>query len=188
MKHLSLTLALSLASLFAAPCAQATMSPAQRYDADKKICARENSSTARMRCLRDASAEYDRNLRINNNRPYASSPIKNTCAVCAKVVSVRVMERQGKGSGLGVIGGGVAGALLGNQIGGGHGRQLATVAGAAGGAYAGNQVEKNMRATKVWIVSVQYENGGRRQFEFASNPHFSNGQLVRNHGNSIVRR
>lgn len=110
------------------------------------------------------------------------------CNDCAKVTSVRVVEKQGQGSGLGVIGGGVAGALLGNQVGSGHGRELATLAGAAGGAYAGNRVEKNMRTTREWNVAVQYENGNRRTFAFAQDPHLARGQSVRNRGNSIVRR
>lgn len=45
--------------------------------------------------------------------------------------------------------GGVAGGLLGNQIGGGTGRTVATIAGAAAGGYAGNQVQKNMQQKDV---------------------------------------
>jgi uncharacterized protein YcfJ len=41
--------------------------------------------------------------------------------------------------------GGLAGGLLGSQIGGGNGKTLATVAGAAAGGYAGNQVQKGMQ-------------------------------------------
>jgi uncharacterized protein YcfJ len=46
---------------------------------------------------------------------------------------------------VGSVLGAVAGGLLGNQIGGGHGKTLATVAGAAGGGYAGNKVQENMQ-------------------------------------------
>jgi uncharacterized protein YcfJ len=45
--------------------------------------------------------------------------------------------------------GGVAGGLLGHQIGGGRGKTVATVAGAAGGAYVGNQVQKSMQKSDV---------------------------------------
>lgn len=41
--------------------------------------------------------------------------------------------------------GGVAGALLGSQIGGGNGKTAATIVGAAAGGYAGNRVQKNMQ-------------------------------------------
>ncbi|MHA6205052.1 glycine zipper 2TM domain-containing protein [Dyella soli] len=47
--------------------------------------------------------------------------------------------------------GGVAGGLLGNQIGGGKGRTLATVAGAAGGAYAGKKVQENQQAKNTHV-------------------------------------
>jgi uncharacterized protein YcfJ len=49
----------------------------------------------------------------------------------------------------GTVIGGVAGALLGNSVGGGRGKTLTTVAGAAAGAYAGNQVQKNMQEKDV---------------------------------------
>lgn len=37
------------------------------------------------------------------------------------------------------------GVLLGNHVGGGHGKTLATIAGAVGGGYIGNEVEKRTR-------------------------------------------
>ncbi|MFM9890665.1 MAG: glycine zipper 2TM domain-containing protein [Rickettsiales bacterium] len=40
---------------------------------------------------------------------------------------------------VGTVGGGVAGALVGNQFGGGSGKTLATLGGAAGGAYLGHE-------------------------------------------------
>ena len=45
--------------LLASPVAQA-QSAAARYEADRKLCAEESSSSLRMQCLRDARAEYDR--------------------------------------------------------------------------------------------------------------------------------
>ncbi len=49
----------------------------------------------------------------------------------------------------GTVIGALAGAALGNQVGGGSGKKLATVAGAAAGGYAGNQVQKNMQQKDV---------------------------------------
>lgn len=46
----------------------------------------------------------------------------------------------------GMLLGGAAGALLGNQVGGGTGRTLATLAGAAGGAYAGDRMANSEQA------------------------------------------
>lgn len=107
------------------------------YNDDKKLCADAINSAARMQCLRDAKAEYDHavakakaNLAQNPGNT-SSAPVNNgLCPDCAKVTAVTVSEKEGEGSALGVIAGGVAGALLGNQVGGGTGRDLATIAGA----------------------------------------------------------
>ena len=64
---------------------------------------------------------------------------------CEQVVVQRKAPVQDEKRVAGTVLGGVAGALLGNQIGGGNGKKVATVVGAAGGAYAGNQVQKGMQ-------------------------------------------
>ncbi|MDC8757401.1 glycine zipper 2TM domain-containing protein [Janthinobacterium fluminis] len=166
---------------------------ATRYADDKKLCAEESSSSARMQCTRDAKAEYTKaqaNAKAalkagGADRPAAQAAI---CNDCGKVLSVNVSEKAGEGSALGLIGGGVAGALLGNQVGGGRGKDLATLAGAAGGAYAGNKVEQKMKASKIWTVAVQYENGAKADFNFDQDPGLAVGDRVKNAGNSIARR
>ncbi|MFA9216840.1 MAG: glycine zipper 2TM domain-containing protein [Sphingomonadaceae bacterium] len=161
---------------------------ATRYADDKKICAEESTSGARMQCNRDAKTEYDKGV------ANAKAALKNSagkaggyCADCAKVVSVHMNEKAGEGSALGVIAGGVAGALLGNQVGSGHGRELATVAGAAGGAYAGNKAEQKLKASKQWTVQVQYEDGKQASFHFDHDPGLLAGDRVKNANGSIVR-
>ncbi len=56
---------------------------------------------------------------------------------------------------IGTIGGAVVGGLLGNQIGGGRGRDLATVAGAAAGGYAGNRIQKHMQDKDTYTTTEQ---------------------------------
>lgn len=104
------------------------------------------------------------------------------------MVDVQVVEKKGEGSALGLIGGGVAGALLGNQIGAGRGKTLATIAGAAGGAYAGKKVEENVTATNVWQVSVRFDDGEEATYAFEQDPRFAAGDRVRKSGNTVVRR
>jgi outer membrane lipoprotein SlyB len=99
-----------------------------------------------------------------------------------------VGEKAGEGSALGLIAGGVAGALLGNQVGSGHGRQLATVAGAAGGAYAGKKIEEKAKSSKVWTVHVQYDDGRQAAFTFDHDPQMMSGDRVQNSNGNIVRR
>lgn len=161
---------------------------ATRYADDKKICAGEGDSATRMQCNRDAKTEYDKAMANAKAALKASSgKAGGHCAECAKVLAVNVSEKEGEGSALGVIAGGVAGALLGNQVGGGSGRQLATVAGAAGGAYAGNKIEKKAKSTKVWTVQVQYEDGHQASFQFDHDPGLLAGDHVKNANGSIVR-
>ncbi len=97
----------------------------------------------------------------------APAPI---CANCGTVEAVTPVTRQGKGSGLGVVAGGVAGAVLGNQVGKGDGRTAATILGAVGGGWAGNAIEKNAKKTTVYAVSVRMEDGSTRSFEAATAP------------------
>ncbi len=176
--------------LLASPAAQA-QSAAARYEADRKLCAEESSSSLRMQCLRDARAEYDRaksGYSYQENTRNAPPPPRDACPGCGRVLSVQVGEKKGEGSAVGMIGGGVAGALIGNQIGHGGGRALATVAGAAGGAYAGNKVEEHVRSTKYWSVRVRLDSGGERSFNFDHDPNLYQGDLVVVSGNTINRR
>lgn len=158
-----------------------------RFVADKKLCADESSSQARLQCRRDAQSEYDKALANLRAKGIDSSKAAvNDCADCARVTAVHVVEKQGESNAVGLIAGGVAGAVLGHQVGGGFGKDLATVAGAAGGAYAGKKIQENMNTTKVWRVSVAYTHGGSAHFDFANDPGFKVGDSVKKSGNTVV--
>lgn len=165
-----------------------------RYTEDKKLCNDETSSNARLQCRRDAKAEYDKALADAKARMPVSAPApakaqaaKAVCADCGKVVAVNMSEKEGEGGALGLIAGGVTGALLGHQVGSGTGKDLATIAGAAGGAYAGKKIEEKVKTHKVWTVSVHYADGRDSSFDFAQDPGLKVGDQVKNSGNSIVR-
>lgn len=165
-----------------------------RYDSDLKLCADEPSSTARLQCRRDAKAEYDRALATAKARMSAPAPTSSAasaapaaCPDCGKVMAISMTEKQGEGGAIGMIGGGVTGALLGQQIGQGSGKDIATIAGAIGGAYAGKKIEEKVRTHKIWSVTVQYADGSRRSFEFNQDPGLLVGDTVRNTGDSITR-
>lgn len=171
---------------------------ATRYAEDKKICAEETSSGTRMQCLRDAKEEYNKALataRESFNKGTSVPPAAPTaakasavCTECGKVTSVKVVEKTGESTPLGMIAGGVAGAVLGHQVGQGTGKDLATIAGAAGGAYAGHKIEQKARSSKGWVVSVRFDNGEDRSFNFESDPGYAAGDAVKLSGNSIIRR
>ena len=170
---------------------QATLSPQEakaRYKADKKLCADEASSEGRLQCRRDAQAAYDKALAASKaSNVYSSKAAQATCTDCGHVTAVKVHEKAGDSNAVGLIAGGVAGAVLGHQVGGGMGKDLATIAGAAGGAYAGKKIQENMNTSKVWTVSVKYTNGHTANFEFAQDPGLAVGAAVKNSGNTLVR-
>jgi outer membrane lipoprotein SlyB len=167
---------------------------AVRYAEDRKLCADESTSTIRMQCLRDAKTEYSKSL-ASAKTTFDSASAKSAvstkaaavCAECGKVTDVKIVEKKGEGGAIGVIAGGVAGAVLGHQVGGGHGKDLATIAGAAGGAYAGHKIEENVRSTKSWVVSVHFDNGNNQNFSFEADPALAIGDAVKASSGSIVK-
>jgi len=164
---------------------------ASRYASDKKLCAEESNAASRMQCLRDAKAVHDKALADAKQRLGAEvKPAQGaaTCADCGQVVGVLMATKKGKGGALGAIGGGVAGALLGHQVGAGRGKDVATVAGAAGGAYGGYKAEEKLRSTKTWSVTVKMDSGEQRVVEFDHEPGVKSGDLVKVSGNTITRR
>jgi outer membrane lipoprotein SlyB len=109
----------------------------------------------------------------------AAEPKSKWCGNCGNIESVRAIKHRAQGSGLGAAGGAVLGGLLGNQVGGGTGRQIATVAGAVGGAVVGNQVEGNMKATTTYEIRVRLDDGTLRTFNQSSAPQWGTGDRVR---------
>lgn len=175
-----------------------------RYDADKKLCNDETTSSARLQCRRDAKAEYDQAIAAAKARavatpapmPVAAAPTapaavtaqaQPACAECGRVLSIAVTEKAGEYSAVGVIGGGALGALLGNQVGSGFGKDLATLAGAAGGAYAGKVIEEKIKTHKIWTVTVIYANESKTSFDFTTDPGFQVGDRVKNTGSTVAR-
>ena len=109
-------------------------------------------------------------------------PVHHTaapCGNCGVVESTRELSTRGDGSGIGAAGGAIVGGLLGNQVGGGHGRQAMTVAGAIGGALAGNQIEKRVEATHSYETVVRMNDGSTRAFSQPAEPQWHDGDHVR---------
>ena len=104
---------------------------------------------------------------------------KKICSDCGTIQDIREIEQEGEGSGLGAIAGGVAGALLGHQVGGGTGKDVATIAGAAGGAYAGHIIEKKVKKTKHYEITVNMEDGKSQVITLQEAPVFAVGSKVK---------
>ena len=124
-----------------------------------------------------------------------------------RVSSIEVVQTpaQTQGSGVGALIGGVAGAAVGRQIGGGSGRDAATAVGALAGrqigggsgrdaatvvgALAGNAVEKsrNSALSQSQRVFVQLDSGGVRSYDVLATGQFRVGDRVRVENNQLAR-
>ena len=106
-------------------------------------------------------------------------PVRVKCAECGVVESTREVATRGQGTGLGAVGGAVVGGLLGNQVGNGGGKDIATVVGAVGGGLAGNEIEKRVKTTKSYEVTVHLDDGSSRVIPQAAPPSWRAGDRVR---------
>jgi len=91
-------------------------------------------------------------------------------------------------SGAGAVLGAVLGAVVGNQFGSGSGKALATGAGAIGGAVAGNAIEgRQRRDDEVYRVTVRFDNGSVREFDFQRIDDLRTGDRVKFEGGQLHR-
>lgn len=128
---------------------------------------------------RETSAVLGQSLVAAAGQPPRAREVARRCIDCGVIEAINLVEVKGEGSYLGKIAGGLAGIVVGNQIGDGNTRTVARVAGAAGGAYAGNEIEKRMKTTKHYEVVVRLENGGTQTITYAAQPPFAVGAKVK---------
>ncbi len=80
----------------------------------------------------------------------------------------RIERVGGEASGSGAVIGGVVGAVVGRQLGhSSSGRNTGTLLGAVGGALIGHQIERGQSGNGAIRVSVQFDNGSARAFDYA---------------------
>ena len=185
------------AAATAIPSTPATIAPATPAVHKKPVPVRRKaSSTQADSAYNDHGATPIGNYPMNGNnsgfvdnsrQPPQNSQNPSTCRDCATVESVREVKQEGEGSGLGAISGGVVGGLLGNQIGGGRGKTVGAVVGAVGGAFAGNQVEKSVRSTKHFEITVRLDDGSTRVFTESQPPSLQHGDRVRINNGQLSR-
>lgn len=125
------------------------------------------------------------------NAQYPSATVPNNFVEYGRVTGVQVIQTQqpARTSGAGAIIGGIGGAVIGNQVGGGSGRDVARIAGAVGGAIAGNAIEKNAgnRVTEAYRISVQIDNGMLRAYDIPANTDLRAGDRVRIENGQLFR-
>jgi outer membrane lipoprotein SlyB len=107
------------------------------------------------------------------------------------VVAVRMVRNSSpakSSSGVGAVLGGIAGAILGNQVGGGTGRAVATIAGGVGGAWAGNEVEKRYadHPDALYQTTIRFDDGSTRTITTHGAPRWREGTRVKWDGHTLT--
>ena len=85
----------------------------------------------------------------------------------------------------GTVIGGIAGGVIGHQIGNGGGKTAATVIGTIGGAVVGNQIEKNRAQASRYRITVKLDSGSSLIAEDTKDPNLRVGDRVRVEDNRI---
>jgi outer membrane lipoprotein SlyB len=171
----------------AAPVASAPVTSPQPYVEQRAT----QEAPAQPRVHHHRSAPVEQAPRYANNDTYQSQaqPAPRPAAVdpnAGEVVAVNAVQESEPTTGLGAVGGAVAGGLLGNQVGGGRGRVLATIAGAVGGGLAGNGIEHAVRKATSYQVQVRMQDGSYRNFTYSSQPTVQVGERVHVSGDSLT--
>ncbi len=119
-------------------------------------------------------------------KPVLAAAAMAKCETCGVVTEVNSVTVKGDPNYVGAIGGGVAGAVLGSQVGKGDGATAATVVGAVGGALVGREIEKRVRSKKYFDVIVKLDNGTFKTARFEKSPAFKVDNRVKFNGETLV--
>ena len=121
----------------------------------------------------------------------APAPVVRPVPVYAeygRVENISYIQISQRPSGAGVVLGAVIGGVVGHQFGGGSGKALATGAGVVGGAIAGNAIEnRQRREDEVYRVTVRFDNGAVRDFDFQRIDDLRPGDRVKFEGGQVHR-
>jgi outer membrane lipoprotein SlyB len=108
-----------------------------------------------------------------------------TCPECGTVQGVAQIKKKGDASGVGAVAGGVVGGVAGKKL---ADSNTGMVVGAAGGAVAGHMIEKQIKKTKVWEVTVKMDDGSIRKSEYKDKPPFEVSQRVEYKAGVLAKR
>ena len=154
--------------------AQAAADKANKDAAEAQAKSKAAQDTAAAKAAQDAAA-----AKAAQDQKAKAAQVAALCDACGIVTEVRSEKRQGKGGALGIIGGAVAGGVLGNQVGKGDGNKVATVGGAIGGAVIGNEIQKRMNRKIIHITTIQMKDGSTRSYESEAAPTWGAGNSVK---------
>ncbi|MEO5698309.1 MAG: glycine zipper 2TM domain-containing protein [Burkholderiaceae bacterium] len=120
--------------------------------------------------------------------PYPASRQTSPYTEYGRVENIGSVQLASRTNAAGAVLGAVVGAVIGKQFGSGTGKALATGAGAIGGAVAGNAIEnRNRRDDEVFRVSVRFDDGSVRDFDFQRVDDLRVGDRVKFEGGQLHR-
>jgi outer membrane lipoprotein SlyB len=175
------------------PGSNAENAPAPQIAAAPPPVAAVPSESAEHRAAREqgareeAARERARHQQLAEASQLQRAQAQPHCANCGVVEAVHAVQQKGQGGAVGMVGGGVAGALVGSQIGHGGGKTIAELAGAAGGAFLGNEIQKKVTTTTHYEVVVRLENGSSQTVSYAAQPAFAVGSRVRMENGALIQ-
>jgi outer membrane lipoprotein SlyB len=103
--------------------------------------------------------------------------LAKVCDACGVVTAVKQETRKGEASGVGAVGGAVAGGVVGNKM--SDHSTVGTVGGAAVGGLLGHQLERQLKKHKVYVATVTLKDGTVKKFDTgASDPKWTPGTVV----------
>ncbi len=147
-------------------------------------------------CSTAPTANYPTSNYPMSSSPYPSStyPQQMIGSEYGRVINVEYMpagtNAPQSNSILGAVVGGLAGAALGSQVGGGSGRTAATVIGGVAGAAIGNQVMRNQQGVLTqpgYRITMQSDNGVVRTYEVPAHGDLRVGDRIRVE-NGVIHR
>lgn len=103
------------------------------------------------------------------------SQLKALCSNCRIVTRVRTESHKGRSSGLGAVGGAVAGGLIGKKVGD---STVGTIGGAVVGGLVGNEAERRIKRRTVWIITTMTADGVTRTVQLDADPNLRTGDVV----------
>jgi outer membrane lipoprotein SlyB len=112
---------------------------------------------------------------VNYNSAQAGSMQQ---VITGTVLSVRSVNIAPATTGVGSVGGAVAGGLLGSQVGGGYGSLAAGLIGAVAGGYAGSAIEGHVSAQPGYQITVHLDNGNTVAITQAADITITQGERV----------
>jgi outer membrane lipoprotein SlyB len=111
--------------------------------------------------------------------------LERLCDRCGVVTQVKATSRKGDASGVGAVGGAVAGGVIGKKT---TDSTLGTAGGAVVGGLLGHEIEKRVKGRSVWETKVTLKNGSVRRFDTEAQPSWKAGTVVEVTADDQLRR